>query len=224
MATFVTFALPETPCFAAAVPEGLTVGVGAQCVVDRNSSLELCRARLILDEAACCAAHSAQSTARVIRLATAEDLARAKISRELEEQALRQFDSEVANAPQGVYAVLARFNLDRSRLVVVYHADHRFDARRAAGSLGRRFQAAVDARQVGIRDEAGVLGGLGSCGRPTCCATWLHTFKPVNVRMAKDQGLSLNPNTINGSCGRLKCCLRYELTDPQATGEDEEGE
>ncbi len=222
MAKFVTLSLPETRCFAATVPEGLAVRVGAFCVVDQGGWHELCRIRTVQDEAACCAAKNAP-LGRVIRLATAVDLAKAQTNSELEEQAITQFDAEVAAAPQGVHAVSARFNLDRSRLLIVYHADQRFDARRVAASLNRRYQALVEARQVGIRDEAAILGGIGTCGRPICCATWLREFKPVNVRMAKSQDLSLNPNTINGYCGRLRCCLRYEHDSP-AEAADEESE
>lgn len=220
MPRLVTVALPETRCFAATVPEGLEVAVGTPCVVERGGAPELCRVRLVLDDAdACPGPPTATPPARVLRCATDDDLARDAVNHQLGEQAMEQFDREAMNAPQGVHAVAARFSLDRSRLLVVYHADQRFDARRIAASLKRRFQAETEARQVGIRDEAGVLGGIGSCGRATCCATWLQRFRPVNVRMAKAQGLSLNPSTINGSCGRLKCCLAYETGETrQAAG------
>ena len=221
MAKYATFSLPETLCFAAVVPEGLAVLVGTACVVEREGWNELCRARTIQDEATCCASQQGPSS-RVIRLATAEDLTKTQTNRELEEQVIQVFNDEVAGAPQGVRAVAVRFNLDRSRLLISYHADQRFDARRAAASLNRRYRAVVEARQVGIRDEAAILGGIGSCGRPICCATWLHEFKPVNVRMAKAQDLSLSPNSINGYCGRLKCCLRYEYEGPQDGLEESE--
>ena len=217
MPRLVTVALPETRCFAATLPDGLAVAAGTPCVVEHDGAPELCRVRLVLDDDDCRDARLAAPSARVLRLATDDDLARGATNGQLATQAMEQFDREVANAPQGVHAVAARFSLDRSRLLVVYHADQRFDARRAAAGLKRRFQAETEARQVGIRDEAGVLGGLGTCGRATCCATWLQRFSPVNVRMAKAQGLSLNPGTINGSCGRLKCCLAYEVNAAHGT-------
>jgi cell fate regulator YaaT (PSP1 superfamily) len=224
MSRYVTCSLPGTRCFAATVPAELEVRVGAACVVEFNGGPELCRVRTVLDAEAC-GANGGKPPGRVVRLATREDEERGTLNETLADEALRQFDREVDDAPQGVHAVLARFNLDRSRLVLIYHADQRFDARRAAASLNRRYRAAVEARQVGIRDEAAVLGGIGSCGRAICCATWLRNFQPVNVRMAKAQDLSLNPNAINGSCGRLKCCLRYELERaPETDAGDEEGE
>ena len=79
-----------------------------------------------------------------------------------------------------------------------------------------RFHTRIDMRQIGVRDEAKMLGGYGSCGRPLCCTTWLTTFEPVSIKMAKQQDLSLNPSKLSGLCGRLKCCLRYEL--PNAKG------
>ena len=220
MPRLATCTLPGGRCFAAVVPEGLDARVGATCVVQTGGVPELCRIRLVLDGAA-----GVPPVARVLRLATAEDQARERINRALAAEALRFFDAEVARAPQGVRAVAARFSLDRSRLLLVYRANQRFDARRAAAGLFRRYRAAVDARQVGIRDEAAVLGGIGSCGMPVCCATWLRAFRPVNVRMAKAQDISLNPAAINGCCGRLKCCLRYELDQSQASdGEANEEE
>lgn len=220
MARYVTVSLPETRCFAAAAPEELPLHVGAACVIDRDGALELCRIRLLLDAAPPCMARK-PIPARVVRLATLEDRERARVGRGLEAEVMRQFDAEAARDPRNVHAVAARFSLDRSRLLVIYHADQRFDARAASASLNRRFRAAVETRQVGIRDETAVLGGIGSCGRPVCCATWLQAFQPVNVRMAKDQDVSLNPNTINGTCGRLKCCLRYEWAPAQTAAPEE---
>ena len=224
MARYATFALPETKCFAAEVPEGLAVRVGDLCVVKRGTWLELCRVRLLMDQAPPCAAGLAPLPAVIVRLAGEDDLARAMTSRELETRVMAQFDEETAGAPQGVHAVAARFNLDRTRLILFYHGDQRFDARAIGGRLARRFKTAVEARQIGIRDETAVLGGVGSCGRPVCCATWLREFRPLNVRMAKAQGISLNPTSINGYCGRLKCCLRYELEKPEAPGGSEREE
>lgn len=224
MPRFVTCSQPGNHCFAAAVPADVAVQVGLACVVQTRGGPELCRVRTVRDEAAA-GAGGQPPPARVLRMATAEDLAREQQNLTLAEEAVHRFDAEVAGAPQGAKAVSARFNLDRSRLVLTYRAKQRFDARRAAAALNRRYQAAIEARQIGIRDEAAVLGGIGSCGLPVCCATWLRAFQPVNVRMAKAQNISLNPTAINGCCGRLKCCLRYELDQPPAaSGETNEEE
>jgi cell fate regulator YaaT (PSP1 superfamily) len=92
----------------------------------------------------------------------------------------------------------------------------RVDFRELVRELAARFRTRIEMRQIGVRDEARMLGGYGSCGRPLCCTTWLTSFEPISIRMAKQQDLALNPSKLSGLCGRLKCCLRYEL--PNAKG------
>jgi cell fate regulator YaaT (PSP1 superfamily) len=106
---------------------------------------------------------------------------------------------------------------DGSRLIFYFTADGRVDFRELVRDLAAEFRTRIEMRQIGVRDEAKMLGGYGSCGRPLCCTTWLQSFEPVSIRMAKQQHLSLNPSKLSGLCGRLKCCLRYEL--PNAKGE-----
>ena len=100
---------------------------------------------------------------------------------------------------------------DGSRLIFYYTAEGRVDFRELVRDLAAHFRTRIEMRQIGVRDEARMLGGYGSCGRPLCCTTWLQTFEPVSIKMAKLQNLSLNPSKLSGMCGRLKCCLRYEL-------------
>jgi cell fate regulator YaaT (PSP1 superfamily) len=100
---------------------------------------------------------------------------------------------------------------DGSRLVFYYTADGRVDFRELVRELAAHFRTRIEMRQIGVRDEAKMLGGYGPCGRPLCCTTWLIGFAPVSIKMAKQQQLSLNPSKLAGQCGRLKCCLRYEL-------------
>ena len=100
---------------------------------------------------------------------------------------------------------------DGSRLIFYYTAEGRVDFRELVRDLAAHFRARIEMRQIGVRDEARMLGGYGSCGRPLCCTTWLQSFEPVSIRMAKQQNLSLNPSKLSGMCGRLKCCLRYEI-------------
>ena len=100
---------------------------------------------------------------------------------------------------------------DGSRLVFYFTAEARVDFRELVRELAGRFRTRIEMRQIGVRDEAKMLGGYGSCGRPLCCSTWLTSFEPVSIKMAKQQDLSLNPSKLSGLCGRLKCCLRYEL-------------
>ena len=110
---------------------------------------------------------------------------------------------------------------DGSRLLFYYTAEHRVDFRELVRDLAAAFHMRIEMRQIGVRDEAKLLGGYGPCGRPLCCTTWLTTFEPVSIKMAKQQGLSLNPSKLAGVCGRLKCCLRYEL--PNSRGERHAG-
>jgi cell fate regulator YaaT (PSP1 superfamily) len=106
---------------------------------------------------------------------------------------------------------------DGTRLIFYFTADSRIDFRELVRDLAAEFRTRIEMRQIGVRDEARMLGGYGSCGRPLCCTTWLQTFEPVSIKMAKQQNLSLNPSKLSGLCGRLKCCLRYEL--PNGKGE-----
>jgi cell fate regulator YaaT (PSP1 superfamily) len=102
---------------------------------------------------------------------------------------------------------------DGSRLIFYFTADNRVDFRELVRDLAAEFRTRIEMRQIGVRDEARMLGGYGSCGRPLCCTTWLQSFESVSIKMAKQQNLSLKPSKLSGLCGRLKCCLRYELAN-----------
>jgi cell fate regulator YaaT (PSP1 superfamily) len=106
--------------------------------------------------------------------------------------------------------------LDGSKLIFYFTSEGRVDFRELVRDLAGRFRTRIEMRQIGLRDEAKLLGGYGSCGRPLCCTTWLTSFEPISIKMAKQQDLALNPSKLSGLCGRLKCCLRYEL--PNAKG------
>lgn len=108
------------------------------------------------------------------------------------------------------------YTLDRSRMIFYFTADGRVDFRELVKDLAGEFRTRIELRQIGVRDEAKLLGGLGPCGRPLCCSTFLGDFIPVSIKMAKDQGLSLNPTKISGLCGRLMCCLKYENEEYEA--------
>ncbi|NLZ64675.1 MAG: hypothetical protein GX902_12805 [Lentisphaerae bacterium] len=110
------------------------------------------------------------------------------------------------------------YSFDRKLLLFQFSAEGRIDFRELVRDLSSMFHVRVELRQVGVRDEAAILGGIGSCGRPFCCASFLPSFNSINVKMAKQQGLSLNPQNISGCCGRLKCCLQYEADLYQVNG------
>jgi cell fate regulator YaaT (PSP1 superfamily) len=154
---------------------------------------------------------------RVVRLATRDDLdLRAKHQRR-EQDAHRIATLKIRE--QGLGMKLARVEqaFDGSKLTFLFTAEGRVDFRDLVRELAAEFRTRIEMRQIGVRDEAKMYGGYGTCGRPLCCTTFLHSFEPVSIRMAKQQDLSLNPSKLSGLCGRLKCCLRYELPNAKGT-------
>jgi cell fate regulator YaaT (PSP1 superfamily) len=147
----------------------------------------------------------------VVRRASHDDivLRLKQQQRELEAQRVAQLKIRERGLPMKLTRVEHLF--DGSRLVFYYTAESRVDFRELVRDLAAHFRMRIEMRQIGVRDEAKMLGGYGSCGRPLCCTTWLKSFEPVSIKMAKQQQLSLNPSKLSGQCGRLKCCLRYEL-------------
>jgi cell fate regulator YaaT (PSP1 superfamily) len=156
------------------------------------------------------------SSNRVLRRATAEDVMVRLKRRHREQEAYRIALLKIRE--RGLEMKLTRVEqlFDGSRLIFYFTAEGRVDFRELVRELASEFHTRIEMRQIGARDEAKMLGGYGSCGRPLCCTTWLNSFEPVSIKMAKQQDLSLNPSRLSGLCGRLKCCLRYEL--PNAKG------
>ncbi len=146
----------------------------------------------------------------VIRKAEPEDIERAKQFEEKEKEALEECAKLVEKLKLNMKLLGAEYNLDGSRLTLHFSAAERVDFRELVRELAKRLKVRVEMRQTGPRDEAKMAGGCGRCGRPLCCMTFLSNFTPVSMRMAKDQGLPLNPMKISGVCGRLMCCLVYE--------------
>lgn len=155
----------------------------------------------------------AGSAGKVVRLATRDDVVIRLKQQEREEEAQRICLMKIRE--RGLAMKLARVEqlFDGSRLIFYYTAEGRVDFRELVRDLAAHFRTRIEMRQIGVRDEARMLGGYGSCGRPLCCTTFLQAFEPISIRMAKQQNLSLNPSKLSGMCGRLKCCLRYELPD-----------
>jgi cell fate regulator YaaT (PSP1 superfamily) len=160
---------------------------------------------------------SAESPNTFVRRASADDTI-ARFKRQQRERAAHQF-CLMKVRERGLQMKLTRVEqlMDGSRLVFYFTADGRVDFRELVRDLAAEYRCRIEMKQIGARDEAKMLGGYGSCGRPLCCTTWLQAFEPVSIKMAKQQSLSLNPSKLSGLCGRLKCCLRYEL--PNAKGE-----
>jgi cell fate regulator YaaT (PSP1 superfamily) len=156
------------------------------------------------------------SPQRFVRKATADDVI-VKLKRQQREQEAHRL-ALLKIRERGLEMKLTRVELlfDGSRMIFYFTAEGRVDFRELVRELASEFHTRIEMRQIGARDEAKMLGGYGSCGRPLCCTTFLNTFEPVSIKMAKQQDLSLNPSRLSGLCGRLKCCLRYEL--PNAKG------
>ena len=157
------------------------------------------------------AAISPDGLRAVLRPARPEDLQRMQANRTREERAFVQCRDRIAQRDLEMKLVDCEFQLDGNRVTFYFTAEKRVDFRELVKDLASIFRTRIELRQIGVRDEAGRIGGVGTCGRELCCATWLREFEPITLKMAKDQGLSPSPSKISGACGRLKCCLRYEL-------------
>ena len=149
-------------------------------------------------------------TQRVLRVASADELHRARHKAEDERRARRETRRHVARHKLKMKVTETEWQFDRKKLIVYFTAEKRVDFRALVRDLARAFRTRIELKQIGVRDEAALLGGVGRCGRELCCSTWLPELKPVSLQLAKDQRLSLNPAQISGCCGRLMCCLMYE--------------
>lgn len=146
----------------------------------------------------------------VERIATEKDLEILEENRKLEKDALKVCAEKIKKHGLEMHLTDAEYSFDRSKIIFFFTADGRVDFRELVKDLGSHFHTRIELRQIGVRDESRLLGGLGICGRPFCCSTFLDDFHSVTIKMAKDQGLSLAPSKISGTCGRLMCCLKYE--------------
>ena len=156
------------------------------------------------------------SSQRVVRLATREDVVTRLKHQQREQEAFRIALLKIRERGLGMKLARVEQAFDGSKLLFYFTADGRVDFRELVRELAAEFRTRIEMRQIGVRDEAKMYGGYGTCGRPLCCTTFLQSFEPVSIKMAKQQDLSLNPSKLSGLCGRLKCCLRYEL--PNAKG------
>ncbi|MCK4532971.1 stage 0 sporulation protein [bacterium] len=146
----------------------------------------------------------------VIRKMNEYDFSKLRENKRKEKEALRSCSQKVEDRELKMKLTSVEYTFDRNKLFVYYTAEGRIDFRELIKDLGYLLKSRIQMVQIGVRDEAKMLGGFGSCGRMLCCKSFLHDFKPVGIEMAKEQNLSLNPNKISGVCGRLMCCLAYE--------------
>ena len=154
---------------------------------------------------------------KVIRIATADDAQHDAENQAKEKDALALCQKKVQEHKLQMKLVGCEYTFDNSKILFYFTSDKRVDFRALVKDLAAAFHTRIELRQIGVRDEAKMMGGLGMCGRPVCCAQFLGDFQPVSIKMAKEQNLSLNPTKISGICGRLMCCLKYEEDHYEAT-------
>ena len=189
-------------------PAGLNLKLGDYVVVDTARGLELGKVATPIKEEE--VKEGNEPLKKVIRLATEEDI-KAKGNNVLEAKKDKTRIIEIVNDFKlDMKIVSVELTLDKSKMLINFTSDNRVDFRELVKTLASEFKTRIELRQIGPRDEVKILGGLGPCGRPCCCTKNTGDFEHVSIKMAKNQGLSLNPSNISGLCGRLMCCLSYE--------------
>lgn len=189
-------------------PAGNNVKVGDKIIVEMQSSKEM--------GTVSCGNHQVendkivQPLRRMLRIANQRDFDRIEENHKKEAEAFKICEKKIENHKLDMKLVSVEYSFDGSRIVFFFTADGRVDFRELVKDLASEFHTRIELRQIGVRDEAKMLGGIGICGQPYCCKRFLSDFQTVSIKMAKEQGLSLNPTKVSGSCGRLMCCLKYE--------------
>lgn len=189
-------------------PNGLEIRNGDRVIVETSKGLEIadcCHGNHMVEETAV-----VQPLRGVVRLATADDLRVAEINKKRETEAFGICEKKIAEHGLDMKLVDVECNFEGNKTTFFFTSNGRVDFRELVRDLAGIFRNRIELRQIGVRDETKMLGGIGICGRPYCCSQFLEDFQPVSTKMAKVQSLSLNPAKISGACGRLMCCLRYE--------------
>lgn len=188
-------------------PDGIAVKKGERVIVETSQGLECGLCTIENSEISDEYEHPLK---KLIRVATKEDLDHLEENRKKEKEAFSICNKKIAAHGLEMKLISVEYTFDNSKIIFFFTADGRVDFRELVRDLASVFHTRVELRQVGVRDEAKLLGGIGICGREFCCAGFLNSFQPVSIKMAKEQNLSLNPVKISGTCGRLMCCLKYE--------------
>ena len=189
-------------------PNGVQVQAGQHVIIETSKGIEFgecALANTMIDEMELIAA-----LRPMLRVATEEDYAQVKANQEKEKKAFQICQDKIAEHKLEMRLVEVKYSFDGSKILFFFTADGRVDFRHLVKDLASIFCTRIELRQIGVRDEAKIMGGLGICGRPFCCSQFLSDFQPVSIKMAKTQNISLNPTKISGVCGRLMCCLKYE--------------
>lgn len=189
-------------------PNQLDVNVGDRVVVESKRGIEIGLVKFPPKDVA--DGDVTLPLKEIIRIVNEEDEEQYYNNERDAEQALELCKKVVKNQNLDMRLVNCEYTLDKSKVIFNFTADDRIDFRKLVKVLAQNLKTRIELRQIGVRDEAKLLGGIGPCGRSLCCSTFLGDFEPVSIKMAKDQNLSLNPTKISGACGRLMCCLKYE--------------
>ncbi|MBQ1244119.1 MAG: stage 0 sporulation family protein [Clostridia bacterium] len=189
-------------------PNGTKLNVGDFAIVETARGLEF--GKVLVPNKILKMSEVVSPLKNVIRKATDDDKERYEKNKQLEVDAMKICKEKIAHFKLEMNLVDVEYTFDNSKLLFYFTADGRVDFRELVKNLASVFKTRIELRQIGIRDEAKIMGGLGSCGRPFCCSEFLSDFAQVSIKMAKEQNFSLNSAKISGSCGRLMCCLRYE--------------
>ncbi len=189
-------------------PNGFSCRIGESVLVDTARGEEL--GEIVMLNRKIAEKNVVQPLRAVLRRATKEDLAHEEENRRKEREALKTCAAKIAEHKLDMKLIDAQYTFDNSKLLFYFTSEGRVDFRDLVRDLAGIFRTRIELRQIGIRDESRLIGGLGMCGRPFCCTTFLSDFGQVSIKMAKEQGLSINASKISGCCGRLMCCLRYE--------------
>ncbi len=189
-------------------PNGKKTKVGDKVIVETSKGVEC--GEVVLAEKNVDEKSIVAPLKPIIRVATAQDMKTVENNRKKEADAFKICEEKIAKHNLKMKLVDVECTFDNNKLLFYFTAENRVDFRELVKDLASVFRTRIELRQIGVRDEAKMLGGIGVCGQPYCCARFLGEFQPVSIKMAKEQGLSLNPTKISGVCGRLMCCLKYE--------------
>lgn len=189
-------------------PAGVEVNVGDKVIVETSRGIEM--GEVVVGEHEADESIIKKPLRPVIRTATEEDFRVVEENRKKEAEAFAVCNEKIAKHGLEMKLVEVEYTFDNSKILFYFTAEGRIDFRELVKELATVYRTRIELRQIGARDESKTLGSIGICGRGLCCAQFLGEFEPVSIKMAKEQGLSLNPTKISGSCGRLMCCLKFE--------------
>ena len=189
-------------------PAGMDIKTGDHVIVETARGIEF--GHVVLGSRAVDESKVIQPLKPVIRMATAADEETERRNKEKEKEAFKICLEKIKKHELDMKLIDTEYTFDNNKVLFYFTADGRIDFRDLVKDLASVFKTRIELRQIGVRDETKIVGGIGICGRPLCCASYLSEFIPVSIKMAKEQNLSLNPTKISGVCGRLMCCLKYE--------------